>query len=55
MKNKKILYNNSIQKRHLKTSLNKRLSTKFENIIKNIILNLDKSNNIFHWFSKNFK
>lgn len=55
MKNKKILYNNSIQKRHLKTSLNKRLSTKFENIIKNIILNLDKSNNIFHSFSKNFK
>ena len=55
MKNKKILYNNSIQKRHLKPSLNKRLSTKFENIIKNIILNLDKSNNIFHSFSKKFK
>jgi len=52
---KKIIYKNFIQQKHLDSKLEKKFSKEYFNIIKDIIVNLDTSKNIFHSLSKKFK
>ena len=55
MKNKKIIYKNSIQKKHLDLILNKKLNKRYSSILKNIIANLDTNKDTFHSLSKKFR
>lgn len=55
MKNKKIIYNNSIQKRHLNSKINKKLNKEYVYIISKIIKNLNKTKNNFHSLSNEYK
>ena len=49
------LSKNSITKKHLLYKFDKKLNKNYNNIVKNIILNLDDTKNSFHSLSKNFK
>ena len=55
MKNKKIIYKNNIQKKHLNLKFNYKLNKRYSNILKNIITNLDTTKNTFHSLSNKFK
>ena len=55
MKNQKIIYKNSIQKKYLNLSLNKKLNKKYSDILKNIINNLDTNKDVFHSLSNEFE
>mgnify|MGYP001463234790 CR=1 FL=1 len=54
-KNKKIIYKNFIQKEYLKSIYNKTISQNYNKISKKIFLNLDKTEDPFHFLSKKFK
>ena len=54
-KNKKIIYKNFIQKEYLKSKYNKKISENYNKIFKKIFSNLDKTEDPFHFLSKNFK
>ena len=49
------LSKNSITKKHLLYKFDKKINKNYNNIVKNIILNLDDTKNSFHSLSKNFK
>ena len=55
MKNKKIIYKNNIQKKHLNSIFNQQLNRKYFNILENITTNLDSAKNAFHSLSKKFR
>ena len=55
MNNKKIIYRNNIQKRHLDLTLSKRFNKRYPNVLKEIFINLDTRKDMFHSLSKNFK
>ena len=55
MKNKKITYNNNIQKKYLSPVINKNLNKKYSKILDNIIINLDTKHDALHTLSKIFK
>ncbi len=55
MKNKKIIYKNFIQKKHLNSNLYKNLKTKYLKNLSNIHKNLDMEKDVFHSLSKKFK
>ena len=55
MKNKKIIYKNSIQAEYLNFSLNKKLNKVYSRIFKNVVKNLDISLDTFHVLSNKFK
>jgi len=54
-KNKKIIYKNSIQKEFLNSKNNKKINKKFSDILNNITINLDTSENVFNSLSYKFK
>jgi len=55
VKNKKIIYKNNIQKKHLNSIFNQQLNRKYFNILENITTNLDSAKNAFHSLSKKFR
>ena len=55
MNNKKIIYRNNIQKKHLDLTLSKRFNKRYPNVLKEIFINLDTRKDMFHSLSKNFK
>ena len=55
MNNKKIIYRNNIQKKHLDLTLSKRFNKRYPNVIKDIFSNLNTRKDTFHSLSKNFK
>ena len=55
MNNKKIIYRNNIQKKHLDLTLSKRFNKRYSNIFKEIFTNLDTRKDTFYSLSKNFK
>ncbi len=55
MNNKKIIYNNNIQKKHLNLILVKRFNKRYSNILKDIFANLNTRKDTFYSLSKNFK
>ena len=54
MKNRNIIYNNSIPKKYLSEKLNKRLKKNFNNIFTDITKNINSQNNVFSTLNKNF-
>jgi glucose-6-phosphate isomerase len=54
-KNKKRIYKNSIQKEFLNSKNNKKINKKFSDILNNIAINLDTSENAFNSLSYKFK
>ena len=55
MKNKKIIYKNTIHKKYLNSKVIKKLNNEFKENIKIIINNLDEVKNVFHSLSKKYK
>ena len=55
MKNKKIIYKNSINRNYLNPGLIKKFNNEFEKNFKKITDNLNESKNIFHSLSKKYK
>ena len=55
MNNKKIIYRNNIQKKHLDLTLSKRFNKRYPNVIKDIFSNLNTRKDTFHSLSENFK
>ena len=55
MNNKKIIYRNNIQKKHLDLTLSKRFNKRYPNVLKEIFINLNTRKDTFHSLSKNFK
>lgn len=54
-KSKSTFGKNFITKRYLNSKFDKKLNQNYNNIIKNITLNLDNTKDSFHSLSKNFK
>ena len=54
-KNTKIFYANSISKKYLNSEYEKKIKKNCFNILKNIAINLDTSENAFHTLSNRFK
>ena len=54
MNNKKIIYRNNIQKKHLDLTLSKRFNKRYPNVIKDIFSNLNTRKDTFHSLSENF-
>jgi len=55
VKNKKIIYKNTIHKKYLNSKVIKKLNNEFKENIKIIINNLDEVKNVFHSLSKKYK
>ena len=55
MKNNKIIYKKNINSKYLSSSYNKKLNKKYNDILKFIILNLNKKDNNFYSLSNKFE
>ena len=54
-KNKKIIYNNFIQKEFFNFKNNKKINKKFFDVLNDIIFNLESPKNVFYSLSNKFK